>query len=340
MQRFSAVLVFGLASVCVSACKRPEPAHAISPSSARVAALAPDVTPVAPAVEPASRSVDLRGHVRWSNGDGASEAWLELRASSAPAGSKPWSCELELKTAHGAFWVSVEPGEYELTAFVALDDGESWGRSGHDFAAPRGKRRLNSPTAHACAPQGGIELVLDAGVPPTLAVVDERGAAVREATVRAWSKNDPMMEPLSTSLRDASNGWSALHVGWWDFVASAEGHAPSEIVERRLDGKVDRIELVLRRYASVSGRVVDASGIGVADARVRASYPIEWSGRLGEPHPGATTDATGGFVLDEVLPELVHLFVAVGTREKDCTKPMRLASGEQRRDLVVTWAGP
>ncbi len=333
MQRFSAILVLGLASLSASACKRPEPAHADSPSSARVAAIEPDVTPVPPAPAPTPKNVELRGHVRWSNGAPASGAKLEIHVAPSAGNKDARARTTFVNLDDGAFAVMVEPGEYEVGASIDRPAGDPEQGPQREFAAPS-VAWLSAPSVTVRAPRADVEIVFDAGRPVVVTVQDERGNAVPDASVKAWCSKRPAAAALSAPVRETRVGWRALHPGGWLLRAAAPGFAPSSLESRVFDGKAERVELVLRRSASLSGRVVDANGVGVADALIRPDYVRSWKIR-GE-HPGTLTDVSGGFVLDDVLPEAVVLVVKLGAQERNCTQSMNLASGEQRRDLVVT----
>lgn len=130
------------------------------------------------------------------------------------------------------------------------------------------------------------------------------------------------------------------------------GRAPGLNVE---DGKtLADIEVELDTGARVAGKVTDASGSAVADARVSILSgmrgPGGMRGQMMEPGASsATTDSRGEFVLDAVEPGSVNLMVShpqyvsaektIEVTGKEARADFRLDSGVRVTGVVVTEGG-
>lgn len=128
------------------------------------------------------------------------------------------------------------------------------------------------------------------------------------------------------------------------------GRAPGLNVE---DGKtLADIEVELDTGARVTGKVTDASGSAVADARVLVVSGARGPGGMRnqlEPGSSATTDSRGEFAIENVEPGQVNLMVThpqyvssektIDVSGKEARADFRLDSGVQVTGVVVTDGG-
>jgi RNA polymerase sigma factor (sigma-70 family) len=165
-------------------------------------------------------------------------------------------------------------------------------------------------------------------------VVEERGAPVARAHVRAW-RSDLGTREHFVGPRSALTGadgrfeLGGLEPGRWLFTADAGGLAAGPLVERVLAaGWSDGIALPVRPALEVSGRVLD-HGVPVAGATIKL---LSRGGE--ESSDTARTQEDGSFAIDRVEPGLyrvfVHGFVAVAPREIAAR-----AGSERELDIAV-----
>ncbi len=156
----------------------------------------------------------------------------------------------------------------------------------------------------------------------------------------------PVQVMLSDARHDAFH-LVGLTAGRWGVVVHVEGYATAAaIVELHEDELRAGLEIPLQRPATVRGRVVDATGAGVAGAFVsvlgygaradqnlaaldaRQQAPDRRYGAGGSLPCAARTDADGSFTLMSVPPDVRLRVIAVATGHAPATGPARtLQSG-------------
>ncbi len=256
---------------------------------------------------------------------------MRLQAPSDEGGTNDLSTKVAIHD--GSFELLVRPGNYVLGAIVEQDPK-------HRTQSMRGESpatRIVSPSWHAVAPREDIELVLDTGTPPAITVRTENGEAAADVVVRAWSIDVPELPALEAPAHEFEHGWSALHPGTWKLAAFASDYAPSTMETCWLDGTPRQLDFVLRRYACVAGKLVDASGAAIVGARIVARQARDWPDGFGVTPSESVSGADGAFELARVLPEPAQLVVEVKSKWWNCGEELRLASGATRKDLVFVW---
>jgi protocatechuate 3,4-dioxygenase beta subunit len=170
-------------------------------------------------------------------------------------------------------------------------------------------------------------------------VVDSTGAPVSDATVSAG-------EDMQVTTDDAGEfRFDGLAPGTYELDASADGFATAgPAAMRRVevtfsDGQsVDDLRLVLRRPATLTGRVV-AAGDPVSGARLGLYYLFAegLDGRL-QPYAldGIAESADdGSFTLDSIAPGRFHVLVEADGHALAESQEVYLEPGEERGDLVI-----
>lgn len=152
---------------------------------------------------------------------------------------------------------------------------------------------------------------------------------------------------VSKTARTDSTGYFALtdvSSGVHEVVIAADGYA----AERRqvtLPGEAQgKLQVTLRRGASIGGRVVDILGNPIADARIEIEYPppIPTDARiriLNDWHRGRRiTRSQGHFHLHDLLPGTPFtLRIQHADRGEFVAGTYQLEPGEERLDILVVW---
>jgi protocatechuate 3,4-dioxygenase beta subunit len=177
-------------------------------------------------------------------------------------------------------------------------------------------------------------------------VVDSTGSPIAGATV------DTAEGKSATTDQNGQFRIDDLEAGAHRLDARSEGFAAAgpEVVRRvevvlsddetdeRAASGISDLELVLRRPATVTGRVV-ASGRPVADASLGIYY-LSADGLIGRLDPFvsdgvATTDEKGEFVLDSVVPGRMRLLVEAKDYAVAESRELMLEPGDAHQDLVI-----
>ena len=190
---------------------------------------------------------------------------------------------------------------------------------------------------HVPAPASDLRLVLRAPQRVALEVVDDRGAPVAGARVRA-EPLDPgagkprTRDPLAAE-HEVRDGAVALGPGLWHLSASAPGHGPRAEL-RTLVPRDEPLRVVLRRQARLEVRVRDARGAPVAQAPVALHRDFD-RGNAGWTKP---TDAAG--VATYEAADAIRWHVVVGPGESATRADVDLAPGSTRvLELALDAAG-
>ncbi len=161
-------------------------------------------------------------------------------------------------------------------------------------------------------------------------VVDPEGALVPDATVRIWGESWG-----GEATTDANGAWrvEAVAAGEYRLIASSATYAPAPALAVELDGKAPRADVTVgvTRGATLTGRVVDASGAAVA-----RPFVVMIDTRKENPQ-GQTVrgDDNGGFELLGIESYAYKVF-AHDTHRASAATMVVLAEGETSRiDLVL-----
>ena len=164
-------------------------------------------------------------------------------------------------------------------------------------AAGHAAKRVQAlvPEAGATVDLGSV--ALDAGLAIRGRVTDVDGVGIGGARVTATAESAAPYSPFEATS-DADGGFAArgLEDDAYELVASAPGFARASATARAGDQDV---ELRLEAAGEIGGRVVDADGRPVAEARVRAE-PADASSRPRGRVLGSVEDEEGRFLLRDV----------------------------------------
>ncbi len=135
------------------------------------------------------------------------------------------------------------------------------------------------------------KISLTPGAPVSGRVVDDKGEGVVGARVRFsgasdWSQQGSDRLDAAITVADGKFELPPLPAGSFRFIASHEDHAPGTSELITLDGKnpYTTVTIQMSAGAVVRGKVVDASGKGLASARVRVGVPRLEGERLARQH--------------------------------------------------------
>lgn len=282
------------------------------------------------------RSAILRGSVLPAGDAGTVSVWLQNASS-----SRSWTQTDAPIAADGRFALEdLTPGEYLVAAFVE---------------------------ARAVAPESGLRL--EPGEEFELALVAREGARVLgRATsepsgaplaglfVTAEPRRDGVPQQWTAAARQQATSdaggrfeFAGLIPGAWRIVARNErGANENRDLDVAASGELHEIEFAFPVASSLDGRVVDASGAGLAGCEVAA---LGWGGGATEFLEGkgsaqAVSDAQGWFRIVGVEPRS-DLDVVARTPLEGAARPERfgltslpeLAPGTNRTGVVVELRG-
>lgn len=243
--------------------------------------------------------------------------------------------------ADGSFAISdLQPGRYVLSA-----EAEGLARAFVPDLEP---------------PLDGVELELETLPALRGRVIDgASGGPLASFTLRLRSEGLPGMAssprgaPRSfENARDGEFELPGLFEGSFQLEAGAPGYAPSFSESFVCDGRRDVSDLVMemRRGASISGSVVDASGEPLAGASISCSddeVPQDlFTAALGDELPtlatatSARSDARGRFHLEHLHPQTYRLRVFAAGRAPRVVRGIALAEGDALElDPIAMGAG-
>jgi protocatechuate 3,4-dioxygenase beta subunit len=177
---------------------------------------------------------------------------------------------------------------------------------GHSLATvPRGKDTM-----------GHQRLTLVRGVSVSGRVVDHEGNPVEDAKIIAQQSGAMMQveNPRHDGVSSGKDGrfeLPAVPSGNVQLVAVHDDHAPSTSERFDVgDSAVKEIKLKMKEGASVSGRVVNASGEAVAWATVRVRSPQEAASQGMGTNRKMISDEDGGFIIKGLPREELALYGA------------------------------
>ena len=154
------------------------------------------------------------------------------------------------------------------------------------------------------------------------------GAAVELRGTMTWTATTGA-DGVAT-LRGVGPTWGSLH-------AIATGFAPARTMVS-LDGTPTapvRYRLTLVRGAAVSGRVVDGTGAGIADARVVAIAASEPFPLVDLRRDGVTTGKDGAFTIPAVAAGSYRLEARDGVHAPGSAPPMSLDGVTRKSGVVI-----
>ena len=274
-----------------------------------------------------ARGTSIAGRVTWPDGravEGATVTATEtapiertrmMWRNAATAGSGTTD-------ATGEFTITgLGEGPFDVTATMRAEvpsrPGPEVERETQGEEAPQAKKKKKGPLWRASAAEvppdsEGLALVLATPLRFTGVVRDDAGEPVAEFEVQAsptTGKNirgASRVQAVSESFTPEDGTFTLVGVypGEWTVSASAAGYTSAEDptpLSIPHDGAP--IELVLSRSASVSGQVIDPSGVPVAGARVAESTGRTGRSQVmfgGGDRGGVETDAEGRFQLEDL----------------------------------------
>jgi uncharacterized GH25 family protein len=128
-----------------------------------------------------------------------------------------------------------------------------------------------------------------AGAKVAVDVKDDAGAPVANATVKLSG-----LDVTKSTAADGTALLSPVHPGWVGVEVTADGYAPtSAFGQVGSAGATGTIHVKLHKGVSVSGRVVDETGKGIAKAHITVADSPWWPTMAGE----ATSDDKGDFTI-------------------------------------------
>ena len=181
-----------------------------------------------------------------------------------------------------------------------------------------------------------LELELDAGARISGRVDDERGVPVAGAYVRVLAP-DGLAAAECASDREGRFACTKLHAGTYEVSVGAEkgglplyelvSSQPASLVISDGDTRIEGVNLVVSvRRQTIRGVVVDATGAGVAGARVAAVAGWDVTSLA----PSVVTDAGGRFELRD-LASGVYAVLVQGPDGSNVTTPAVMTGGDPIR---------
>ncbi len=168
------------------------------------------------------------------------------------------------------------------------------------------------------------DITLDPGLAIRGRVRDREGGAIADATVRALRQEPGEAgEAEATSGPDGRFDLGGLRPGRHQVSASAPGHATAFATA---EAGGEPVDVVLDVGGKVTGRVVDAEGSPVEEARVTAQADDRARGPGGY-HSARADEGDGRFLLPDVAPGAYDLGVQASGRGEAARSGVRVASG-------------
>jgi hypothetical protein len=189
-----------------------------------------------------------------------------------------------------------------------------------------------------------VVLTLGPGVSIQGRVLDEAGQPIPTFTVRAdpvRTHEDMFVSDGPRCMSTGSNGafeLVGLRAGSWQLTANAPGYADAPRRAFTIPGDGRPIDLILRRPATLSGVVVDASGRPVSSAKVSVGTrdPLSPGTYSFSSSNEDRTDADGRFNITKVSPgSLVVTASSRGWSDSEWM-PIEVQSGQVVSGLTIT----
>jgi protocatechuate 3,4-dioxygenase beta subunit len=202
----------------------------------------------------------------------------------------------------GRSQVSAPDGRYAFRVNPALsDEMDVVARRKGYVSTPDGPHRFRGGERKT------VNITLKRGLALEGRVLDAQAQPLRDVAVSAIESpaNTRGFAPPPQSWNDLpttdAEGRFSLRVnaGMHTLYFHLSGYAPKKVPAVSVSAESQPLEVTLERAASITGRVVTASGEPVADAQVGAMVE--------GPYLAATTDATGAFRLDGLAPTLISI---------------------------------
>ena len=197
------------------------------------------------------------------------------------------------------------------------------GSLGIGVSAPRhASRRVDAQVpARGRAVDVG-DVALDPGLAIRGRVRDREGSAIAAATVRALRQEPGEAgEAEATSGPDGRFDLGGLRPGRHEVSASATGYATAYAAA---DAGGEPLDVVLDVGGAITGRVVDAEGSPVEEARVTAQADDRGPGRR---HSARADEGDGRFLLPDVAPGAYGLGVQASGRGEAARSGVRVVAG-------------
>jgi carboxypeptidase family protein len=208
------------------------------------------------------------------------------------------------------------------------------GSLGVAASAPRfATRRVDAELAARGRTVDLGDLALDAGLAIRGRVHDREGNGIAGAEVHA-ERHGPGSPSEGEAVSEADGGFvvGGLELGSHDLRATALGYAPAEATAT---SGGDPVDLVLEPGGQMEGRVVDADGSPVEDARVWAENERGRSGS-GGVLGGRSDEGDGRFVVRDVAAGRYALQVLAGSRGEAAVTDVRVVAGRTTNVGTIT----
>ncbi|MFW5968800.1 MAG: carboxypeptidase regulatory-like domain-containing protein, partial [Persicimonas sp.] len=257
----------------------------------------------------------------------AVDATVSAPGTYPPVEESPEAGEmLELPEPEGVTFWGDEPGTFEVAARSSEDDLGYWGDvSVEDFEEEERVRPIELTEAS----------------PLRVRVVDEAGEPVEGASVRLARGMVGLLQLAYEADEEGLVDFGAVPRGDYRLSAQAPGYVSQTRHLLHTDSE-ETIELQLGDGATVTGRVVDPSGVPVADATVEV-VPVnrfddeeeidpDFLARMGSIQQVAETDQRGDFAVGGIGADAVRIRASAKGFAPALSETVRLA-GEGSADV-------
>ena len=278
------------------------------------------------------RGLVISGHVTWADGSPAIEASIVVKSRETTSKAKTEK--------DGSFTVSgLVEGAYRVTAESSPPPPE--GKESIRERRVRQKTKLIAASEGVQAGTNDLVMTLSAGRSLSGRVVDAGGAPVTAFVVRYRRVDGSFTRSKAQEFesKDGTFTIEGLADGTWSIAAMTDTHAPKAVLEVSVPNTSKDPRLEVHEGVTISGRVVDADGKPLPDARITAwSLEAGTEEDLGPWYSSKSrVDAEGRYTIRGLAPGSIRLYVQPEDFEEGTELLFEMQPGEQKSGLTTTF---